>query len=140
MPGTQDLQSYIEERLLDWDPDIDISDGSPAQVTIVEPLVRRFTPDPFEMDVPTFIRTRLEQEYTELNIDESDALMDLLVKPMEALLDPVIREVEFLRTTTARSSSRASPVEELLGRRCSTSVRPHRRIAASSSFNDSSSS
>ena len=97
MPGTDDLQSYIEERLLDFDPDIDLSDGSPAQVEIIDPIVRRFTPDPFEMDLPTFIKARLQQEYPGLSVEEGEALADLLVKPMEVLLDPVIREVEFLR-------------------------------------------
>lgn len=97
MPGTDDLQSFIEERLLDYDPDIDLSDGSPAQTEIIDPIVRRFLPDPFEIDLPTFIRARLRQEYPSLSVEEGDALSDLLIKPMEALLDPVIREIEFLR-------------------------------------------
>lgn len=97
MPGTDDLQSFIEERLLDYDPDIDLSDGSPAQTEIVDPIVRRFEPDPFEMDLPTFIKARLQQEYSNLSVEEGEALADLLIKPMEVLLDPIIREVEFLR-------------------------------------------
>ena len=97
MPGTDDLQSFLEEKLLAFDPDIDLSDGSPAQTDVIDPIVRRFTPDPFEMDVYTFIRARLVQEYPDLSVEEGEALADLLIKPMEALLDPVIREVEFLR-------------------------------------------
>jgi len=97
MPGTEDLQEFLEEKLLTYDPDIDLEDGSPAQTEIIDPVVRRFTPDPFEMDVPTFIRARLQQEYPNLSSEEGEALADLLIKPMEALLDPVIREVEFLR-------------------------------------------
>jgi hypothetical protein len=97
MPGTEDLQSFLEEKLLIFDPDIDLSDGSPAQTDIIDPTVRRFTPDPFEMDVYTFIKSRLEQEYPDLSVEESEALADTLIKPMEALLDPVIREVQFLR-------------------------------------------
>jgi hypothetical protein len=97
MPGTDDLQSFLEEKLLVFDPDIDLSDGSPAQTDIIDPVVRRFTPDPFEMNVYTFIRARLLQEYPDLSVEEGEALADLLIKPMEVLLDPVIREVEFLR-------------------------------------------
>jgi hypothetical protein len=97
MPGTEDLQAFLEEKLLIFDPDIDLSDGAPAQTEIIDPTVRRFTPDPFEMDVYTFIRARLSQEYPDLSVEEGEALADLLVKPMEVLLDPVIREVEFLR-------------------------------------------
>lgn len=97
MPGTEDLQAFVEEALLEYDPDIDLSEGSPAQIEVIDPIVNRFTPDPFEVDVPTYIRTRIQQEYPKLNAEEGDALADLLIKPMEALLDPIIREVEFLR-------------------------------------------
>jgi hypothetical protein len=97
MPGTDDLKSFLEERLLNYDPDVDLSEGSPAQSEVIDPIVRRFEPDPFEMDLPTFIRARLRQEYSGLSVEEGEALADLLVKPMEALLDPLIREVEFLR-------------------------------------------
>lgn len=97
MPGTEDLQEYIEERLLDLDPDVDLSAGSPAQTEVIDPIVRRFAPDPFEMDVSTFIKTRLEQEYPGLNKEDGEALADLLIKPIEALIDPLVREVEFLR-------------------------------------------
>jgi len=97
MAGTEDLREFIEERLLIYDPDMDISDGSPADVEIIDPIVRRYTPDPFETDIRSFIQTRLEQEYPDLDKEEGDVLMDLLVKPGEVLLDPIIREVEFLR-------------------------------------------
>jgi len=97
MPGTDDLQSFLEEKLLVFDPDIDLSDGSPAQTDIIDPIVRRYSPDPFEMNVYTFMKARLTQEYPNLSVEEGEALADLLIKPMEALLDPVIREVEFLR-------------------------------------------
>jgi len=103
MPGTTDLKEFVEERLLAYDPDIDITDDSPAQITIIDPIVRRFTPDPFEMDIESFIRARLEQEYPGLNADEGEALADLLIKPVEALLDPIIREVQFLRNNKSLS-------------------------------------
>lgn len=105
MPGTDDLKEFLEERLLSFDPDIDLSDGSPAQMEVVNPTVRRFEPDPFEMDVPAFIRARLAQEYPDLSTEDGEALADLLIKPIEALLDPVIREVTFLR----KNKSLANP-------------------------------
>lgn len=97
MPGTDDLQEFIEERLIAFDPDIDLSDGSPAQIEIVDPLVSRYTPDPFEIDLPAFIRARLRQEYPNLSAEDGEAIADTLIKPMEVLLDPIIREVTFLR-------------------------------------------
>lgn len=104
MPGTDDLQQFIEERLLLFDPDVDLSDGSPAQVTVVDPIVRRYASDPFEIDVETFIRTRLRQELPDLSSEEGDTLADLLVKPMRVLLDPIVREVTFLRNNKSLAS------------------------------------
>ena len=97
MSGSVDLKTFLEERFLAYDPDTDLSEGSPAQLTVIDPTVRRFQPDPFEMDLPTFIKTRLRQEFPNLQAEDGDALADFLVKPMEALLDPFVREVQFLR-------------------------------------------
>jgi len=97
MSGSIDLKTFLEERFLIYDPDTDLNAGSPAQLTVIDPTVRRFQPDPFEMDLPTFIKARLRQEYPNLQAEDGDALADFLVKPMEALLDPFVREVQFLR-------------------------------------------
>lgn len=105
MAGTEDLQAFLEERLIAFDPDIDLSDGSPAQIDIIDPTVERFEPDPFEIDTRTFISERLRQEFEdELSTEEGEALADLLIKPMEALLDPIIREVTFLRNNQSLQS------------------------------------
>lgn len=102
--ATSDLKEFIEDRLLAYDPDIDLSDGSPAQDQVVDPIVRRFQPDPFEMNVETFIETRLRQEM-DLNTREGSGIRDLLVKPNQILLDPISREVQLLR----QSQSLANP-------------------------------
>ena len=97
MPGTDDLRDFITDRLIAFDPDIDLSEGSPAQIEIIGPVANRFEPDPFETDLPAFIRARLRQEYPQLSAEDGEAMADFLIKPMEALLDPIIREVTFLR-------------------------------------------
>ncbi|MFW9801215.1 MAG: hypothetical protein ACFFFC_01065 [Candidatus Thorarchaeota archaeon] len=112
MPGTDDLQEFIEERLIAFDPDIDLTSGSPAQVTIVDPIVNRYTPDPFEIDLPAFIRARLQQEYPNLSAEDGEAMADFLIKPMEALLDPIIREVTFLRNNKSLANPELLAPEE----------------------------
>lgn len=102
--ATSDLKEFVEDRLLAFDPTIDLSDGSPAQDQVVDPIVRRFQPDPFEMNVETFIETRLRQEMN-INTREGSGLRDLLVKPNQILLDPISREVQILR----QSQSLANP-------------------------------
>lgn len=96
MPS-DDTKEFVEERLLAYDPDIDLTSGSPAQEQVVDPIVRRYQPDPLEMDVELFIETQLQQEYPDLNVREGSGLRDGLVKPCVVLLDPVTREMKILK-------------------------------------------
>lgn len=96
MPS-DDTKEFVEERLLAFDPDIDLTEGSPAQDQVVDPIVRRYQPDPLEMDIELFIATQLQQEYPDLNVREGSGLRDGLVKPATVLLDPLTREVKILK-------------------------------------------
>lgn len=94
---TEELKDFVEERLVAFDPDIDLSEGSPAQLQVVDPIVQRFTPDPFEMDVDKFIDARLTQEFPGVNFREGSGLRDLVVKANQLLMDPVSREVTLIK-------------------------------------------
>ena len=95
--ATEELKDFVEERLLAYDPDIDLSEGAPAQDQVVDPIVRRFATDPFEMEVETFISTRLTQEFPDVNFREGSGVRDLLVKAAQILLDPISREVQLIK-------------------------------------------
>jgi hypothetical protein len=95
--ATQDLRSFVEDRLRAFDPTIDLNNGSPAQDQVVDPIVRRFTPDPFEMDLDKYITARLEQEFPDTNFREGSGVRDLLVKPANLLMDPIYREVQLIK-------------------------------------------
>lgn len=95
--ATEDTRSFMEERLLAMDPDLDVAEGSPAYDQVIDPTVRRYTPDPFEVDLEKFIDTRLLQEHPDLNVKEGSGLRDALVKPMQILMDPIYREVNILK-------------------------------------------
>lgn len=95
--STDTLQDFVQARLLAFDPTIDLSDGSPAQDQVVDPIVRRFQPDPFEMSIEDFIDARLKQEIPTMSIQEGTGIRDLLVKPAQVLLDPISREVQLIK-------------------------------------------
>lgn len=95
--ASEELKEFVEERLLAYDPDIDLTEGSPAQDQVVDPIVERFNPDPFEMDVDKFIAARLTQEYPDMNVREGSGLRDTLVKPNQILMDPLSREVQLIK-------------------------------------------
>lgn len=95
--ATQDLKEFVEARLRAFDPNIDLTAGSPAQYQVVDPIVRRFMPDPFEMSVESFILARLTQEYPDVNFRQGSGVEDLLVKPASLLLEPGSREIQILK-------------------------------------------
>lgn len=95
--ATEELKDFVEERLVAFDPDIDLTEGSPAQTQVVDPIVRRFMPDPFEMDIDKFIEARLSQEFPSTNFREGSGIRDLLVKANQLLMDPLTREVTLLK-------------------------------------------
>ena len=95
--STDTLQDFVQARLLAFDPTIDLSDGSPAQDQVVDPIVRRFQPDPFEMSIEDFIDARLKQEIPTMSIQEGTGVRDLMVKPAQVLLDPISREVQLIK-------------------------------------------
>lgn len=92
--GLQDFEVFIRERLGAWDPNQDISSGSPIDAQVIQPLLRRIGTDPFTLDASSFIVTRLTQEFPDLAFSDGDAVSDLLAKPALLLWDPIIREIQ----------------------------------------------
>jgi hypothetical protein len=87
-----DLQAFLQERIQIFDETIDVGPGSDADTKIVQPMLRRLGPDPFAVDVRAFIMDRLNQEFPDFATSDGDGLTDLLIKPAEILLDPIVRE------------------------------------------------
>lgn len=101
----QDELLWLEERLRAMDPTINLNDGSPANIQVLQPFLRRFQPDPLESDIISFIIGRLRQEYPNISAEEGDAFIDLVVKPMSILLEPFRREIRSVK----RNKSIADP-------------------------------
>jgi hypothetical protein len=97
MAFAENLRSFMENRLQAFDPTIDLSPNSSAQLKIIQPLLDRAGADPFSVDIPTFMRDRLVQEYPELAADGAGLLEDLFTKPFQLLLEPFLRAVEEIK-------------------------------------------
>lgn len=99
------IREFLIERLEEYDPTLDLADGSALRSEVVEPLVARLGVDFFSVDTRAFLLARLQQEFPELNVTEADALCDMLVTPLEVLLAPLKTETEIIR----RGSSLRDP-------------------------------
>ena len=92
-----DLKTLIEEALLDMDPELDITAGSPAQTKVVDRVLAYVGEDPFDTDMETFIKARLKQEFDQLGQENATAIADLLIKPYRLLIEPVVREINVMK-------------------------------------------
>ncbi len=91
-----DLRNFMENRLRAFDPTIDLTEGSPAQVEIIEALITRLGTNPFDIDIADFVVQRLTESYPKLAADHS-VLEDMFVKPLIALLAPFKDEMEAIK-------------------------------------------
>lgn len=89
----RDFEAFLRERAARFDPNLDLSPGSPFDIQVIQPAVRRLGIDPFSVDLSTFLDARLRQAFPDMALDEGDAITDLLVKPNTLLWDPIVREI-----------------------------------------------
>lgn len=96
-----DTSTFLTDLLTRFDPSLDLSEGSRVQSEVIDPILARIGGDPFDDDIVTFIRTRLQQARPDLAITEADELTDLLIDPMRLLLEPVTREIQLVKLRTS---------------------------------------
>ena len=110
--AVRDIEAFLRERGQKYDPNIDTNPGSPFDVQVVQPTVRRLGTDPFTVDTSTFIATRMQQLYPDIANQEEDAVTDLLNKPATLLFDPMVREVQRVRQNLSFQDPTLMTVEE----------------------------
>lgn len=111
-------QELLEKLLSDYDPDVDLSEGSPAFVAVIDPLLRRLEPDPLSVPFAEFAQTLLADRFPDLSFADGDALSEAVAKPMEALTRPLVDQMAvFLHSGSfAHWRSMSSPeLEDLAG-------------------------
>ena len=100
-----DLSAFLVQTLTNFDPTIDTTPGSPADVQVIQPVLQRLGTDPFTVDIGLFIQTTLNQQFPDMPTKEGDAITDLLIKAGIVLWNPIVRE----NTRIANSLSFANP-------------------------------
>lgn len=92
-----ETRAFLEDLMGRFDPTLDLTDGSRVQSELIDPILARIGPDPFDDDIPVFIRERIKQVFPQLAITEADELTDLLLDPMRVLIEPLTREVKLAK-------------------------------------------
>jgi len=95
--ATQELKTFLEDRLRALDPTIDLDTGSPAQTQFIEPVLTYLGTDPFETNIDSFITDRFAQEFPELIASDPGVIRDTFIKPLILLLTPFQRETQSIK-------------------------------------------
>lgn len=110
--AARDLEAFLRQRAAVFDPTLDTNPGSTFDSSVIQPLLRRVGPDPFSLDMTTFLDARLRQAYPDMAIGEGDALSDLVIKAVTLLWDPLVREVARVRRGLSFSDPNSLTEEE----------------------------
>jgi hypothetical protein len=116
--SNNDTRQFIQDALLRYDPEVDLSEGSRADQELVQPILQRIGLDPFDDDILTFVRTRVQQAFPNLAITEADELTDTTLDPMRVLIEPLVREIKLvkLRSSLRNANSLSDDeVDSLMG-------------------------
>lgn len=93
----QQIVDLLVEKLEQFDPTFDLSEGSEVYSQVVQPVIDILSVDPFDTDIEEFLLTRLSQEFPNISAQQGDAIVDLLVRPLQLLLESFKRELEIIR-------------------------------------------
>lgn len=92
-----ETRTFLQDLVLRFDPELDTSEGSRADAELIQPILTRIGPDPFDEDIHVFVRERVRQAFPDLAITEVDEFTDLFIDPMRILTEPLAREVKLIK-------------------------------------------
>ena len=110
------IRDLLLERLGTWDSTLDLSEGGRMWTQVVQPVFEALGVDPFDTDIELFLKTRLRQEYPSLPAEDGDAVVDILIRPLQLFLEVLKREIQIIRrgqSTQSGSSLRLEDAEAL---------------------------
>ena len=91
------IRQLLTELLAAFDPTLDTSLGSPVDAQVVTPVFQALGTDPFDTDIEQFLRDRLRQEFPSVSANPGDPIVDLLIRPLQLLVEALKREIQIVR-------------------------------------------
>lgn len=90
------LRDYIVERMAVYDSEVDTSEGSEFDQTVIVPLLNRLGPDTTETDAEMIIIDRLHEHDSAISTEVGSGIRDGLITPLGAILEPFRRAVNLV--------------------------------------------
>jgi hypothetical protein len=87
------LSNFITERLLSYDPTLDVTSGSPLKSLVIDPISDLISDDPLDTDARSLIHAKLKEAFPELALGSGDALVDIMVNAASLFVEPYRAEL-----------------------------------------------
>ena len=100
-----DFTNYVTQRLLTYDPTLDVSEGSVLKAIVIDPIVDTLGADPLDTDASQLMRSKLLEAFPDLTLGAGDALVDIVINAASLFVEPYRAELSRI----ARSQSLADP-------------------------------
>lgn len=106
MASEQDeLRAFLVERMQALDPTLDTDSGSEVDAEVIQPILDRIGPDPFETPILEFLVRRAQSEFPDLVIQKGEPIYDLIFNFARLAIAPFRRQINLI----SRNQSVASP-------------------------------
>ena len=92
-----ELIKFIQDRMLDFNPTLDVEVGSEAYEKVIVPLLAITGSDFISVDIKSLVTDRLWQE-NRVAVVEGDAVDDLSIKPLQMALEPLRIQLAQIKT------------------------------------------
>lgn len=93
----QALIDLLIERLEIYDPTLDTGTGSSVYSQVIAPIEEALGVDPFDSDIVEFIKDRIRQEVPSIGLTDGNAIVSLMVRPLQLILEALKREAQIIR-------------------------------------------
>ena len=100
-----DFTNYVTQRLLSFDPTLDVSEGSVLKAIVIDPIVDALGADPLDTDAAQLMRSKLLEAFPDLTLGSGDALVDIVINAASLFMEPYRAELSRI----AMSQSLADP-------------------------------
>jgi hypothetical protein len=94
----EDLRLFLEERAQAFDETIDTEVGSAFDIAVIQPVIQRLGPDPYNTPIRDFVLERLIKEFPDLVVQDGEPIDDTVIKPTQVLLEPYRRQIRQIST------------------------------------------
>ena len=98
------LKDLLLSKLSDFDATLDISEGSPLLVSVVEPVVELFGATPLDSEVIEFITAKLEEAFPDITVTPGDAIYDILITSVSLFFEAYRSELKRIANSQSVSN------------------------------------